>query len=185
VHRGNRRFVVVAALGALLAVALVGCSAGSPLTSSEDAAVAIGQEAGGFTSSSSPQPTTGWSSPETCPTSLEQGLQSAVPAGATVTELDVAIVHGVGGEPDLTDGDTPSCAYALTASGRTVDEVIFVGMEDSYQAAIVAKLTAGGFVVTSTTTMALGTEQVYRNGSAQIAVQKLKDDGISVFAVIG
>jgi hypothetical protein len=178
---GNRRFVVVVALGALLISTLSGCSAVSSPTASEATAVAIGEQALVFT----PPPMTGWSSAVTCPNSLEDGMLAGLPAGGTVTALDAATITGVPGDPQLTAGDTPSCAYTLTASGRTVTEVIFVGMGESYQATIVARLVAAGFAVTSTITIALGTEQVYSNGTAGVGIEKLQADGISVFGVVG
>jgi hypothetical protein len=114
-------------------------------------------------------------------------MASTVPAGGSLTTLDAGSISGVPADPGVTAGDVPSCAFALmaSASGRTVDEVIFIGMADSYQSAIVAKLEADGFVAGAATPVTLGTQQTFTNGTSRVAIAKFNADGLSIFAVIG
>ena len=148
-------------------------------------AVAIGQEARVLTSPGSASPTTGWSSDTTCPDATRQGILSSVPAGSTLANLDAASTTGVVAEPTVTEGDVPSCAYAMTVSGQTVDAVIFIGMGKSYQTPIIAKLVADGFAPGATSTLSLGTVQLYTRGITRVVVENLQEGDLSVFAVIG
>jgi hypothetical protein len=187
VQLGNRRFVVVAALSIGIAFALSGCSAVGSLTGWDATAVTMGQQALTSTSSGASSSTTGWSSEATCPYSMEDGMASTLPVGGSVTTLIPASITGVPADPGLTAGDVPSCAFGLRASGSspTVDEVIFIGMVDSYQLAIVERLEDDGFVAGATSTVTLGTEQTFTKGTSRVAIARFNTDDLSVFAVIG
>jgi hypothetical protein len=187
----------VAVLGAALAVALAGCStagsvtAGSPTVGTgamDTAAVTIGAQAVGATPSATPSPsstTTGWSSAVTCPDSFRQGVLASAPAGTTLTALDASTTTGVSIDQELFNGDTPNCAYALAESGHQVDAVVFIGMPESYQAPIVAKLEADGFVGATPIAETGGTAQIFSDADSRIAVERLSEDGISFFMLIG
>lgn len=196
---GSRRSIGVAVLGVALAVVLAGCSTAGSVTAGSaaidtvtlgTAAVSIGAQAVGATPSDSAttspsNSTTGWSSSVACPDSFRQGVLASAPAGTTLTALDATTTTGVSIDPDLFDGDTPNCAYALSESGHLVDAVVFIGMPASYQAPIVAKLEADGFVGATPIAETGGTAQIYADADSRIAVERLTEAGISFFMLIG
>jgi hypothetical protein len=146
--------------------------------------VAIGQEAVGFTSSdsSAAAPSVLQTS---CPDSLRQGLIAGLPATDTVTTLDPATTHGVGVEPTITNGYRPSCAFAISANGRTVDELYFVGLPQDDQDELVSRIPNEDYVAGAATAIPNGTQQIYTLGASRIDISNITVDGISVFLVAG
>jgi hypothetical protein len=183
VQLGNRRFVVVAALGALALCALTGCST---LTSSDATAVAIGQQALGFKSTdSSPSGKFGWTSSVPCPAALKTALTAGLPKGSTVSLLDPLNVSGPLLDPNLTADDVATCAFSLTTGGRSITQLYFVGMDQTAASVITSKLTSDGFAAGIPTTVGTGLQQVYTSGAGSIAVSRLTENGQSVVIVSG
>ena len=114
---------------------------------------------------------------------------SSLPAGASLTTLPNTSSTAIIADPASTLGDVPSCAFALSVSGRTVNELIFVGMDSGYRNAITAKLVADSFLAGAITPLTQGsvdaTEQVFTKGTAKAAVETSSTYGITAFAVVG
>jgi hypothetical protein len=184
--RGSRRSVVGLVVCGVLGVILSGCAAVGSIASSDAAGVAIGEQALGTASSSSTTaPSTGWSSTNACPDSLRQGLVAGLPAGATLSVVDSSSSMGVPADPTATQGDYPSCVFALVSGAHTVNEEFFVGMPDSYVKGIDAKLVADGFTAGTPTPQGDGTQQVFTALGARVAVEQLSVASTPVIVVIG
>jgi hypothetical protein len=188
----SRRWIGVAVVGGILALGLSGCSAvGSFTTSSDgsiDAAVTIGEQAVGATVSTAPSSAagaTGWNSSVSCPDTFRDGLLTTAPAGTTATPLDAAATTGIVGDPGVSAGDRPTCAYAVSIQGRTIDALAFLGMGTSYQSAIISKLQSDGFTAGKTEPEAGGTLQEFTKGTTTVGVEKLTILGQPMFGLIG
>jgi hypothetical protein len=185
---GSRRFVGLTASAAVLAVALTGCTSSVSLTGSasvsDAAAVAIGRQALG---SKSPSTGAATASPTLagCPASLIQGLKSGLPATATLTTLDPATVDGVLSDPEVSAGFVPSCAFSITGSGTSIDELYFLDMSATDQDAITNRLQEAGFVPGAPTAITFGTQQIYASSTARIEVAKVSVGGVSALLVAG
>jgi hypothetical protein len=178
---GNRRFVGLAVVAVTLAVALSGC-AGAP-TDSGAAAVALGKQALTFTPSDSSQG--GWTPSAPCPDSLEAGLRDGLPAGSSVSTLDPTTVNGPLLDPQLTAGDTATCAFSLTTNGRVLTQLYFIGMDDTAASVITTKLAADGFSAGPQTAQGTGSQQVFTSAAGRIAISRATEDGEQIFIVSG
>lgn len=180
--RGLRAICGAVAGAAVLVVSLSGCTAAASNPSVASGAVAIGEQAISPSSSSSP---TGSDSPPTCPDSLRQGLLAGLPTSDTLATLDVSTTLGVPSDPQATAGFTPACAFAITVSGKTVDELYFLRMSDSAENLIVSRIESAGFAPSAISTVTDGTQQIFASSTARIVVGKLTVDGISVLVLAG
>ncbi len=190
-HLGNRRFIVVAAIGAVLAGALSGCSglsADETLGSTNGEAVAIGQQALGFTSSGSSS--TGWTSPIACPAGYAQGLSSTTPASDTILQIDPTTVTGPASDPQLTAGYVATCADRVSSATSSILELSFFDIDDAHAKAISTRLLDDGFVSEGTThtTDARGdpyVQTVYQKGLSRIAVATVTVDSTPALIIAG
>jgi hypothetical protein len=185
---GNRRFVGVAVLGAVVALALAGCSSDYFLGSTNGEAVAIGQQALGFTSSGGSS--AGWTSPISCPAGFEEGLRSSSPATDTIVKVDPTTVTGPASDPKLTTGYIATCAYRVSTATTTIIELAFFDMDDSHVSAIATKLKSDGFVpgapVQSTDSNGDPVAQtIYSNGSARIVMATVTVSSTPALLVAG
>jgi hypothetical protein len=185
---GNRRVVFGVVLAASCAVALSGCTADSTFESTNGEAVAIGQQAIGFTSSGGSS--AGWTSPIACPQAFEDGLRSSTPTTATIQKIDPTTVTGPIADPNLTTGYVATCVYRLTTSTNSVLELAFLDIDDTHSAVIPTKLVADGFVSQGATqsTDAAGhqySQTIYSNGTARVVVATLTIDSIPALLVAG
>ncbi|HEX4402625.1 MAG TPA: hypothetical protein VHZ98_14985 [Galbitalea sp.] len=186
---GNRRFVVLAALGALLACVLSGCnSADVTLGSTNGQAVAIGQQALGFTSSGGSS--SGWTSPISCPDGFAQGLQSGLPSTDTLLKLDPSTVSGPVGDPQLTTGYVATCAYRLTTATTTIVELAFFDIDVDHESAISTRLVSDGFASqgAAQNTDAQGhpnTQTIYQKALTRVVLEAITINSIPALVVVG
>jgi hypothetical protein len=188
VQLGNRRICGAVIVGVVLANALAGCSSSVAAGLSNSQAVAIGQEALGFTSSdSSPSGTSDDSGIATsCPDSLKAGLLAGLPSTAALAILNPSVTAGVGADPELTQGYTASCAFGIAESGKkTVDELYFIGISDADEKVITSRVVNDGFVGGTEATITSGTQQIFTKGSAGVAIDKLTLAGEPVLLIAG
>jgi hypothetical protein len=189
VQLGNRRFAVITALAAVLAVSLSGCnSADMTLGSTNGEAVAIGQQAIGFTTNGGSS--TGWTSPISCPDGFEQGLRSSVPSTDTLQKLDPTKVSGPATDPQLTSGYVATCVYQLSSATNTVIELAFFDIDVDHETAISTRLITDGYVSLGTTqsTDPAGhpfTQTIYQKGLTRILLGTSTIDSIPAFVVAG
>ena len=186
---GNRRFVVVAALGALVACALSGCSSADiTLGSTNGEAVAIGQQALGFTASGGSS--AGWTSPVSCPDGFEEGLRSTLPSKDTLQSLDPTTVSGPTNDPQLTTGYVATCADRITTATNTLIALAFFDIDVDHASAIATRLVSDGYASlgANQTTDAEGqplTETIYQKGLTRVVVESVTLDSIPALMVIG
>jgi hypothetical protein len=189
VQLGNRRFVVVAALGALLACALSGCSSADvTLDSTNGEAVAIGQQAIGFTSSGGSS--SGWTSPISCPDAYEAALRAGLPSTDTLQSLDPTEVSGPASDSQLTTGYVATCADQITTPTGTLTELAFFDIDVDHESAISTRLIADGFASQGPTksTDAQGhpyTETIYQEDLKRVVVESVTIDSVPALVVVG
>ena len=120
-----------------------------------------------------------------CPAALRASLQADLPAGSTVTTLDPKTVSGPLSDPKLTAADVATCAFALTTPTSTLDELYFIGMDDTDAAVITHDLQADNFTPGAVTTSSSGTLQTFTSARSRVAVEKLTSNGQPVVVVGG
>ena len=188
---GNRRFVGVVVLAAVVAAGLSGCSgiaADATLGSTNGEAVAIGQQAIGFTTGGGSS--AGWTSPIACPDGFEQGLRSTTPSTDTLQKIDPTTVTGPVSDPKLTTGYTATCVYRMSTPTQSILEFAFFDIDESHTTALTTKLVGDGFASQGTTqsTDAQGqpfSQTIYSNGSARIVVATTTIDSTPALLVAG
>ena len=190
-HLGNRRFYGAIVLAVGLAAALSGCSgtvATATLGSTNGEAVAIGQEAIGFTSSGGSS--AGWASPIACPAGFEDGLRSSTPTADTLLKVDPTTVTGPVSDPQLTTGYVATCVYRVTTPSNSILELAFFDIDDVHSAAIAAQLVSDGFVSQGTTTHndAEGhtvTQTIYASAVARVVIASLTINSTPALVIAG
>jgi hypothetical protein len=189
VQLGNRRFVAIAGLGALLACVLSGCSSADlTLASTNGQAVAIGQQALGFTASGGSS--SGWTSPISCPDSFGQGLQSSLPSTDTLLKLDPSTVSGPAVDPQLTTGYVATCADQVGTASSTIVELAFFDIDVDHESAISTRLVSDGFASQGAVqnTDAQGhpyTQTIYQKGLTRVVLETITIDSIPALVVVG
>ena len=182
--------MVCAAVGAVLAVGLCGCSslaAEQTLASTNGGAVAIGQQALGFTSSGGNS--AGWISPISCPGSFEDGLRSTIPANYTVQEVDPKTVSGPASDPQLTKGYVATCAYSINTGTTTLVALAFFDLDAGHASALQSKLASDGFTAGQTNSSSAGGHPfdltIYTGATSRIAVEMMTIDTTPAFMIVG
>jgi hypothetical protein len=152
----------------------------------DSAVVALGAQAIGFPSgASTAAPATGWVSQVTCPSGVEDGLKSSLPAGSTVVSADPNLVSGLATDPQLTSNDVATCAFKITSNNRTVVELYFFEMDDAAAAVITEQLQSDGFTAGAPAAIANGTRQIFTMGTGAAVVEKVTIGTLSAVIVAG
>jgi hypothetical protein len=187
---GNRRFRVSFVVAAVFAVGLSGCSslsADQTLGSTNGGAVAIGQQAIGFTSSGGTS--AGWISPVSCPDSFEQGLRMTIPATYTVQKIDPKTVGGPASDPQLTKGYVATCAYSVNTGNTTLVALAFFDIDNGHASALKSKLASDGFTAGQTTSSSVGGHPfeltLYAGATSRIVVESMTIDTVPAFMIVG
>jgi hypothetical protein len=169
----------------VLAAALSGCSGRSDASNGN--AVAIGQQAVGFTASGGNS--AGWISPVSCPDSFEAGLRSTIPATYSLVKLDPTTVSGPASDQQLTKGYVATCAYDVNTGTQTLVALAFFDIDDGHATAIRSKLAADGFEPGQTNTSTIGGHPfdltIYAGVSSRIAVEAMTIDSTPAFMIVG
>jgi len=175
----------------MVAVCLSGCSgvaAEATLGSTNGEAVAIGQQAVGFTASGSSS--ADWTSPIACPASFEDGLRSSTPSGDSIQSVDPKTVTGPVSDPQLTKGYVATCVDRITSPTKSLVELTFFDIDESHSDAIVTRLSNDGFVSHGTTqnTDAQGhpyAETIYSSDQSAVVVETVTINSTPALIVVG
>jgi len=151
-------------------------------------AVAIGQQAIGFTTSGGSA--AGWTSPIACPDGVQAGLQATAPATDTFVQLDPTTISGPTQDPGLTKTDVATCVFRLNSPHLSIVELVFIDMDASHEKQITAQLVKDGYTADppSQSTGANGVvlnETIYRNASGGIVTGTIQVGTTPAFLVAG
>jgi hypothetical protein len=189
VQRGKHRGVAAVAGSLILAGALAGCSSADvTLATTNGGAVAIGQQAIGFGTSSSTS--SGWRSPISCPQSFFDGFRASLPATDSYAAEDPSTFSGLSTDPQLTQGYLATCVIRLTTPQATLTEVVFFDIDQTHEDALSKKLLDDGFVsqgnqqATEPDGQSI-TETIYSNGTARILTGTMTVDSTPAFLIAG
>ncbi len=168
-RRGGRR-AFAAGVVVVAAIALCGCSASSDLSGSPELIAQAQQIGVAALTLGSPESAAGWVSPRQCSSAMQADIRAAVPAGETLTLRDPTTVSGPYGDPTLTRGDVPTCAFVLSSPTRSEVQEFFLGMPRSYLDTFSERLVASGFTAGPITsgTVTPGTEQLFTSATARV-----------------
>jgi len=157
------------------------------LGSTNGEAVAIGQQAIGFTSAGGSS--AGWTSPIACPDSFENGLRSSAPSTDTFLKMDPKTISGPPSDPQLTAGYIATCVFQINTGTASVLEIAFFDIDDAHASAITKKLVSDGFVSQGTTNNTQDghpySETVYSNGTSRIVVETVTIDSTPALLIAG
>jgi filamentous hemagglutinin family protein len=120
-----------------------------------------------------------------CPSGVEDGLKSSLPAGSTVVSVDPKLVSGLATDPQLTSNDVATCAFKITSNNRTVVELYFFEMDDAAAAVITGQLQSDGFTANPSTVVTGGTRQIFTKGANAVVLEKVTIGTLSAVIVAG
>jgi hypothetical protein len=170
-----RRTAASAIFALVSAMALAGCTttAGSGLEGSLAASeVAAGRAA--LTSTATPAPGATSSLPPyqgvACPDAVVEKTRDNVAGKGTVTVENFATLGGPAADPALIAGDTPSCVLRVTEGAVSIDEYLFIGMDEQYADAFDSQLPSDGFTQKASNTLPTGTQTEFIKGTTFVQI---------------